>query len=403
MNTIQPITVYLDPHATIPSLNYFLHFAENAEDRETVRLFALRRFEIPQKIIDFYPAGIIRTHKFNSLDQSGFYAEFAKLFEDYPGKLSLSLHINLVHTWKTLSALYQIYQPHLARIEKLEFHFYDDGSEGMVNLFKVKQNHRELSRLMAESLQAIKHFPNADYQPLFSDEVGRYLWHFYQLTNYSLMSPQQLNETEMLPLKQAITHYQAMNLTRYQQLSAEQQAIVLTFLNISPQFIQQVVELFQQNNIFMFIGTTLFENDLTILTQLANLHISAVQQYMHPQGKYYLGEGYVLCIKGHPFSEFVNYRLRETFPNAVFLPENIPFEILFMLGCMPKKMGGFISTSYFSLPKENIADVIFLTEADPIKRESYDIFQGQYHLMQSMLELGLLDQNQIHYYTELLV
>ncbi|MGY4674142.1 hypothetical protein ACWIWA_01175, partial [Ursidibacter arcticus] len=50
IDKVQNVDIYLDPYATLPTLNYLFDFLKHKEDKERIRIFGLKRFVIPEDI-----------------------------------------------------------------------------------------------------------------------------------------------------------------------------------------------------------------------------------------------------------------------------------------------------------------------------------------------------------------
>lgn len=200
-------------------------------------------------------------------------------------------------------------------------------------------------------------------------------------------------------LDNVISDYKLLNINQFQELDSEAQLILLRMLSISPELIAYWREVFTQHKVFLFTGTTLYNLSEDSLESFIQLHIIAIEHYLYANGDYYVGDDYVLAIKGHPNSKAVNQRLKQVFPKALYIPESIPFEVLVMLGFIPNKMGGFASTSYLDFPREKIVDVIFFTHQDKTKNNRY-AFEKQGELIEVMKEIGCISTDKIRYYSD---
>lgn len=108
-----------------------------------------------------------------------------------------------------------------------------------------------------------------------------------------------------------------------------------------------------------------------------------------------------MVIKGHPHQKEMNSRLEKSFEKAVMLPDNIPFEILYLIGFKPDKIGGFVSTSYFSCDKKNIADLLFISATQEEVRKNDYLFNIQYQLRDVMIKTGFIQEEKMHFYSDI--
>lgn len=393
------VEVYLD-YATIPTLNYFYHFTENKDDIETIRLFGLGRFNISKSIIESYPEGIIRYCPIISEYQRAFQQLFIKLLtEDSFCQYRLNFHINLFHSWKMLIPLLHIIGQFKNKVLDIKLNFYDDGSEGLVMLSKIEQNYS------TESLQKII---DIDSQSFYADklsfldaDIARYLWNSLFESHYYLLNDFLLKNEKLSLLKNSVKYCHIMELERYLQFTQEEKDFFNELLGISIQSLKDKIKIFQQEKTFIFTGTTIFDLPKEEEEVLYHLHLNAILNYIHPNGKYFIGDGFTLIIKGHPHQKEMNLRLEKSFEKAVMLPDNIPFEILYLIGCKPDKIGGFVSTSYFSCDKKNIADLLFISAKQEEVRKNDYLFNIQYQLRDVMIKTGFIQEEKTHFYSDI--
>lgn len=398
-SSIQNVDVYLD-FATIPTLHYFSHFIQKRQDKESIRLFGLGRFEIPQSIINQYPEGIIRFCSTFAGNQSDFHQLFENLLIEKKNEaLHFNFHLNLFHAFDMLQPLLEIMAKYPESRKIFTLHFYDDGSEGLVNLYQIKQ------RYSRQELQEVvdKNVANFRATPIVMNdlEISRYLWNERIEAHYYFLNDFILTEPVLAPLKEQIKHCHILNWNAYISASNEEKNLFHQLLNIDETRIAQYINNFQNKKVFLFTGTTLFNLEQKDEQWFYLLHVNAILNYIQQAGKWFIGEGFELCIKGHPHQKALNQRLAETFTTAIHLPDSIPFEILYLLGCKPAKIGGFVSTSYFSCEKESFADLIFISCDDKTEREKSLILQQQYILKELMQELDYINPQNTHYYTDI--
>lgn len=393
----QKVELYLD-YGTVPSLSYILHFLKNREDKETVRFFGLSRFEFPDDIIQSYPENTFFTYKITNQDPKAFFACFEQYLTQTDAKIALNLHLNGLHLWATLPRLLYFYSRFTDKISDIHLHIYDDGSEGLVNQYNITQDYADyFSGDHSYQLSQISNLVKGEAAHISKLFLERYLWQKVLPTTYYFLSDTFFKKAG---LDRVISNYELIDLYQFNQLDKESQSILLRMLSISPQLVAYWQEVFDKHKVFLFTGTTIYDLDEESEDLFIRLHINAVEHYLYSNGNYYVGEGYVLAIKGHPNSKVLNERLKQQYPNALHIPASIPFEILVMLGFIPTKMGGFASTSYLDFPKENIVDVIFMTHQDKVKNKQY-IFKKQAELIEVMKEMECLSEHQIRYYSQL--
>nr|WP_314740370.1 hypothetical protein [uncultured Haemophilus sp.] len=393
------VEIYLD-YATVPTLHYFYHFVKNSNDKETIRLFGLGRFSIAQEIIDAYPQGIIRFVPAFSGDQQQFNQLFESLLKECENtKYNLKFHINLFHSWNMLIPLLHIVGKYRHKVSNILLNFYDDGSEGVVTLFDISQKYSKenLIEIIDTDIQSFY----ADTLAFLDPSVARYLWNTLFESHYYLINDSILQNEKLSYLKDKIKYYHLLKLDKYINLSTYEKELFNQLLGINIHKLTPIIEKFKENKIFLFTGTTIFNLPKESEQAFYHLHINAILNYIHQNGKYFIGKGFLLCIKGHPHQKQLNQRLKESFQNVLMLPDNIPFEILYLLGCKPEKIGGFVSTSYFSCDKDRIADLIFMSTEDAESRGNNDLFNTQYQLRDVMIKLGYITPEKAHFYSDI--
>lgn len=398
MSSIEPkqVELYLD-YGTAPSLSYLFRFLKDRQNKQVIRFFGLSRFEFPAEIIQSYPEKTFYAYRIKEQDATAFFACFEQYLSEEKEQIALNFHLNCLHLWTTLPRLLYFCSQYQHKIISLHLHIYDDGSEGVVtqyNIAKVYPDYfkGDLSYPLSEIQKLVEGKP-AHIGKLF---LERYLWPKILPTTYYFLSDFFFKKAG---LEKVVTDYQLLEMNQFHQLDKESQSMLLRILSISPELVDYWRKIFSQYKVFLFTGTTIYDLDSESEHIFSNLHINAVEHYLYANGQYYVGEDYVLAIKGHPNSHAINQRLKETYPNALHIPAHIPFEILIMLGCVPDKMGGFASTSYLDFPKERIVDVIFITYRNESKNINYT-FQKQSELIEVMKEIGCISTDKIRYYSD---
>lgn len=395
---IKNVEIYLD-YATVPTLHYFYHFVKNSDDKDTIRLFGLGRFSIAQEIIDAYPKGIIRYNTASPADQHQFNETFETLLkENENSKYTLNFHINLFHSWNMLVPLLQIVGKYSHKVENIILNFYDDGSEGVVTLFDIAQKYskEQLAFIIEKDAQSFY----SDRLAFLDSNVARYLWDVLFESYYYFLNDTILQNEKLAYLSDKIKNKHLLKLDEYINLTSNEKELFHRLLNINIEELSPIIEVFKQQKVFLFTGTTIFDLPKEKEQGFYHLHINAILNYIHQNGKYFIGEGFHLCIKGHPHQKQLNQRLKESFQNVLMLPDNIPFEVLYLLGCQPDKMGGFVSTSYFSCDKESITDLIFLSNENAEDRGNDYLLNTQYQLRDVMIKLGYINPEKTHFYSD---
>lgn len=400
----QKIEIYAD-FGTIPSLNFFLHFLENAEDKETIRLFGLQRFSIPDSIINAYPKGIIHFCKMSELDMQAFQQRFLELVSVKDKHFEIVIHTNLSHNFSIVQPLFNILSSLHISLDNVHLHLYDDGAEGVVNLYRLAKDSSKINTLndflKQDNYKALLYVAQ-DWDFCL---IYRYFWNRLLKTTYHLLNPDILDKYEGLSLiKNEIKDVRKINLEQIQYLSDEKKERFLEILQIEKSALNKLADLSRRSKIVLFLGTTVFasEQDKQRKHQLLEaLHTAILNYYIKHQQTIYPPADYVFCFKGHPHAVEMNQRLRQTFANQVgFLPDHLPLEVLLFWGFKPIYVTGFAGTSHFYFDKQMNSHLYFITE-DHIGHLADEFTYQQHRLFKEMmLELDYLEQGNAHSHTE---
>lgn len=388
MATTQKICVYLD-YATIPSLNYILHFAQHFEDQETIRLFGLSRFHIPESVIQRYPKGVVQFYPNQEKDFSALLLALKNILievKQQQRKCEIELHLNLFHYQLLLLPFLSLYLDTQDYCH-LTLKFYDDGSEAISAL-------QELA--LAPDLAAQIQFEKQQFDELVVKKsfklslLSRYFWGKLFESEYIWFNQAILQKAELQILKQEISSSRQMDFAIYQQMSDEQKQLVLEILNIDLNKVVYLKQLMENQPSFLFLGTTLFNITQETKTWLMQMHVDLIQQYCLPSGQFFNNKaGYLCFYKGHPNEKEMNQMILSQFKNLIALPDDIPLEILLLLGVIPSKVGGFASSALFNFTPAQIENIIFFTPR--YFEKDNRLHATQYRLMQGLIELGYLD------------
>lgn len=401
---VQKVAAYLD-YATIPTLAYFLDFIQQWQDKETIRLFGLARFEISDRVLADFPAGVVQFYKVvDTSEPQHFHLAFQSLLENSSKPLDITLHLNAFHSIAMLRTLWRILERYSYKLANIQLKLYDDGSEGAVNLYKLSQNADWMNEMLAKPASDVRNYVFSNYRDWDIESIFRYRLHTLLPTTYYLFDTQILtNFSPLATLESSLPNYQKMPTIVGNSLDAEQTAHLLQLLNVESEYIQRLVNLSRQMPSFLFTGTTVFwDKGYEKHELLEQLHAELLIHYTSEQSSLFAGKDLLFLFKGHPASEAMNSRLKEQFSEKFgFLPDDIPLEIFLLLGLKPTLVGGFASTSYFNLAPEQIHSAFFITD-DPLGQLAYPhLYQGQSNLREVLLALGHLKQSQCYSHTQL--
>ncbi|WGE87224.1 hypothetical protein NYR88_08525 [Actinobacillus equuli subsp. haemolyticus] len=391
---IQAIDIYID-FATIPSLSYFLHFLKHKHDHQRLRLFSLARFEIPDTIIEQYAAGTIQFSRNIEHNVEPLLEQLRSILSQNGKQFELHLHLNLFHSVEMFLNLLPTYSKYKDKISQIVLHLYDDGSEGVMKQYQLQQSDSLAQDLAQTRASLVSLFESGEGSFAHVDLI-RYVWNAVFETHYYLLSDHFLVNERLQPLKTELANYQLLNLAAYQHLSGEDLLWLKQILKVDAE-LEALMQKLTAQPVYFFSGTTFFNISFEDKQRLANIHAILIREHLDPNSQLFIGEPYLFVFKGHPNSPEINQALREHYPNVMFLPENIPFEILALLGFAPQKIGGFAGTIHVNSDKCKLAKLFFLTSTDEQERRLSDGYIKQYALAQAMLEMQLVSQEQVYY------
>ncbi|WP_150539422.1 hypothetical protein [Actinobacillus vicugnae] len=391
---VQAIDIYID-FATIPSLCYFLHFLKHKSDQQRLRFFSLARFEIPSTFIEQNGNDTIHFSRNQDHDITQLLTQLQRFFSQGEKQFELRLHLNMFHSFEIFLSFNHIYERYKDRISKVSLHLYDDGSEGLMKQYQLQQSH-SLTQDLAETKRALVSLFETGEGSFKHVDLIRYTWHAVFDTRYYLLSDHFLSHENLQPLKAELADYQLLNLMEYQHLSATDLLWLKQILKVDAD-LDMLLQKLNTQPVYFFSGTTLFNINFEHKKRLANIHAALIREHLDPNSSLFIGEPYLFVFKGHPNSPEINKALREHYPDIVFLPENIPFEILALLGFAPAKIGGFASTIHVNSAKQKLANLFFLSSTDEQERNCFDGYIKQYAFAQAMLAMQLVNQDQVFY------
>lgn len=385
------INVYLD-FATIPSLKYFLHFVSEYEDYDTIRLFGLSRFTIPESLIKRYPEGIIQFYPNQNKNFDSLIQVFESLISQNGIKWEVNVHLNLCHYISMTLPFLNIYLQYRHNIDELKLYFYDDGSEGVSTLYNLSEK-EDLPELIEKEIAQMDAFWIK--KECETNVLTRYFWRRVLPTKYYLWNTDILEKAELSRIKSELGDYQRIDFTEFENFSITQQELIFEIFNLDKEIISVFRRVFAQNKTFLFTGTTLFDVFDEDKERMENLHYHLLNDFCSPSGRFFNNKsGYLMFYKGHPKEPEMNERLAKKLPHLNLLPEYIPIEVLCLVGIKPTRIGGFSSSSYFHFERGDIEEVIFFTTKE--YNEEHRIFSAQHNLMRALLELNYLSPNQVY-------
>lgn len=390
---VKKIEVFID-HTTMPVINFFLHFAERYNDLDTIRLFALRRYNIPQSIEERYPN--VQSCFITCDDYSAIYSLFSETIDKYEN-IDVTFHLNVSHAINAFAPLWIICSLCKRKFSNIQLELYDEGSLGVFNLYNFLESGISIDELIAQNLEGVENFAESFKLDFRNRTIVNYLLNHVVPTTYHLLNTACLDKyNEFSSLRESIGMYKQMDFNRYKSLNSEQKNIFLELFGLGVDFEDSLKKMFSAEKTFLFIGNVIFDEKKKNL--MVNSQMNMIREYIDCQGKYYLGsDNYVVLYKSHPAATWMEDIIKFIYPNVVFIPSSIPIELIFMMGYFPDKIGGFASSSYFSIPKERIHDIVFMTNENDSLDDDYH--HEQYKLRNIFIELGIIPEGKAHYYS----
>ncbi|MDG4953361.1 hypothetical protein [Actinobacillus equuli] len=391
---VQAIDIYID-FATVPSLSYFLHFLKHKHDHQRLRLFSLARFEIPETIIERYEEGIIQFSRNVAHNVDPLLEQLRTILSQEGKQFELHLHLNLLHSVEMFLNLSPTYTKYKDKVSKVVLHLYDDGSEGVMSQYQLQQSNSLAQDLASTKASLVSLFEIGEGSFTHIDLI-RYVWNAVFETHYYLLSDHFLVHEKLQPLKVELGNYQLLNFAAYRNLSGEDLLCLKQILKIDVE-LEALMQKLTAQPVYFFSGTTFFNISFEDKQRLADIHAILIREHLDPNSQLFIGEPYLFVFKGHPNSPEINQALREYYSDVIFLPDNIPFEVLALFGFVPEKIGGFASTLHVNSEKRKLANLFFLTSAEEQERNRSDGYIKQYALAQTMIEMQLVSQEQVYY------
>ncbi|MCK3654739.1 hypothetical protein A4G19_02860 [Pasteurellaceae bacterium Macca] len=381
------LILYLD-YATLPALNQLMHFIDHFEDKESLRLFGLFRFNLPESIKNYFPENhIYITQRGNEHinDQLVFNQTLEEIIQHTDALIKLEIHLNLTHSFIMFNDILKILSRYPDKVSFKHLHLYDDGSGNYVKLHQAM-----LDKNFEEELRSELHLIKTD-KKFKNNTINFYFFNEFLPTTYHLLRPDYFkNNSKLNNLWEYLSDKQ-VKMTYFDHArnwSYSQQFLFLELLNVSlTEFNDSLNSLLHHS---LFIGTTtLFINEKALKDEQKSMNeiiLNSLHDPLHPQ---YIPEK--LAYKKHPADYQNEYLLTQKYSDIKIISNKIPLEVFLIFGMMPKKTFGHASSILLSLPQERIGKVIFnLGHNIP----SHQITE-QKMLANVLLELNIIKPEQI--------
>lgn len=381
---MKKITLYLDP-ATLPALAQLIHFLQNKEE-ESFRIFCYNRYPLLENVIK-NEMGIDAF--FCDIPLNGMWAycpdKVLTLINDYSlnESVSLEIHSNLGHSLPLIAPLTRLVEKN-KNIQISHIHLYDDGSKEYLDLESLK--YVNLRYLLDVSLIDVSVYLKRTNVHLTNSIIAQYLLgNFYPVTYHVLKKDYFIKTGFIDPIFKQIKNFcQSINFSE-NALSQESKEHLCKMIGLDKS-LQETLR--RTQNGFLFIsGITYFLGELEECFRNELLIIAK---------KIIKGNYDALFLKAHPcyLSDKFNFPILQFNDSIVELPKEMPIEALMIVGLLPKKIGGINSSSFFSLPKENISHIIFLDK----KYYSHKISNQKF--IEVLLKLECVKNEQIFYWND---
>ncbi|MFZ7157053.1 hypothetical protein ACLS0M_10135 [Avibacterium avium] len=380
--------VYLD-YATLPSLNMMFDLVEKKDNQQIERIIGFERFNLSEDKLSAFPQGKISFSKVSLKDFTAFSDLLVNKIAQSDELVELFIHTNLDHSFYNLPNVLEKLSPIANKFTIKHLYLYDDGSMNYKDLYEHRE--QDIKKLLASSQNELAKKLASHSNNNELDSISRYTWHKFFPTDYILLRPDYLTiDEKMQPLKEFIgNNVSAMSWSRFEKLSPEQKTLFLKLVNVDENTLHKLKNNSEERT-FIFTGTTTWEKDKDKRLANAKTQVKVLEDFLKPDGKFYLGNKIKVFFKGHPKGDEINeYILKQT--GAENIPANIPFEVLMMTNSLPDYVGGIMSSMYFSLPATHINKVIFL-DSDKVKNKNDAKAQT---LSKLMLMLNVITPEQI--------
>ncbi|MGX3014432.1 hypothetical protein ACWIVY_11175, partial [Ursidibacter sp. B-7004-1] len=283
------------------------------------------------------------------------------------------------------------------------FCFYDDGAEGAVTLHELsKLDEVNLANTIKEHNEILNNLVKGQNVRVYNQLLFRYLWNNVIKTSYCLCNTSLLDKGFLPILKKQMGNIELMNFNKFHNFSDYQKDMMASLLNIKTNDIHNIINLSKMYKSTVLLGTTVFNISEDSIPVLESIHFNAIKEMTLPKGRFFNNKNdHLFFYKGHPHAKELNNRIKENFEHLIIIPDHIAFETLLLLGFKLDSLVGFAGTALFGVSKDIISDQIFLTKGEEKYRGSY-LFNQQYELSQSLLSLGYIREENVHFFDDFL-
>ncbi|MDO4436133.1 MAG: hypothetical protein Q4B71_06925 [Cardiobacteriaceae bacterium] len=382
------VVLYVD-HATSPTMQQLMHFAEHAHEKETAFAFAFNRIQLEPELLSALPEIFIAPAK----QEIPFNDYLLSLLPKYPEGLELELHSNLHLSYTNIKPLIPLMLEN-KNIKLNHLYLYDDGSIEYESFEKIRD--KDIANHLEKQYKIFSDFVHQNIDPQTQtteyDYLLRHVYPAFFPTTYYYLRPDYVEKEAFLqPLRDFYKKHQATiatpNPKRFSEMSQEQQNFYLKLIKTERSILNDFTD--QQPN-YVFIGTNENAWNNPNVEKAAQYQANLLKHYVDPKGQFYVGEGVKVFYKGHPAAKELNKMVMEKVPNVTEIPAHISFGTLLMLNADIDRVMGMQSTIFLGLPPEQIGE-LFFTDKQGEKRE--DIFEAP--LVKIFKKLNNLKDEQI--------
>lgn len=385
------VVLYIDL-ASIPAMAQIKNYLQMRDDKSEY-IFALTRFDISDKLDSKNVHFVHLDHK-NGFDLNALKSILNGIAKE--GKINMHIHVNMSHSVYLIKPLldYVLTHKHRARIKSIDF--YDDGSMMYVDLDRFAEV-KNLSAKIYKTKAELAEFFKTGKESVISDRVlAPYVISMFYPSKYHMLEPRYFDLTPKVAPIFALIQDNIVKINFFQDF--KQRGEYMRLLGYS----KELDLLFPKNQkSFIFTGTTTWTWDGSVREDYATAQLNAIVNFTDPKSKIYLGDKYKIYFKGHPGGLDINKIIMDKAAkqniDITSINPRISFELLIMSQNLPTKVGGIASTLYFSLPKDKIAQIIFVPNGKIKTRE--DALNDP--LVRVMIKLEIIKPSQVIFWDEL--
>lgn len=306
-----------------------------------------------------------------------------KFILDHPD-ISICLHLNMMHLHRNLEIMKDV---PIDRIKHL--YFYEDGLGNV--LYSLRQKYNNIMKNDIKKWKKLKDIIFDDLYNLSKNLDSPYVgWQNVIPTTYYIGFLNKLKKSTTYKTQEYIIGDYAKNVDYNllgKTLSKKRKTLITKMLGIDVKKLKEEIFVKGKKSLVFLTGAIFVRMGIHNFT---NNTISTLHSFFKEDGKLYKffkkvkDKNYNIIIKQHPGAfdtSFVWNILHKAYPDLKQLPQDLPFEILLILGIKPDYICGTISSIFFSIPKKQVLFCIV----------NNDYFYSKNFLIQE----GILDRDKV--------